>query len=157
MDFMKFMKHLAGTAGFTSCKRDLKARSGVAGAVQGTRAHWAWSFLCWKSILGGLCACLAPAQASPGGETLLASFLAPQGSVSSLNAESGVEVWGLGVQSCQTWHAWIREYPARHFSDGETEVQRRKEICPKSHCQLEELNQGPRCSDSHFQALSTVL
>lgn len=105
LDFMKFMKYLAGIAGFTSCRGDLKARSGVAGAVQGARAHCAWSFLCWESILGGPCACLAPALVSPGGETLPDSFLAPQGSVSSLKAESGVEVWGLGVQSCRTRHA----------------------------------------------------
>lgn len=149
------MQHLilldwSGSAGSASCGGALKSRSGVAGAVRiGPGLSPAGKVYPGRTLsLSGSC------PSTPGGETplvsLMVSVLAPQGSVSSLRAKSGVEGWGLGVQGCRTWHAWARGDQARHFSNGETKVQRGEETCQKSYRQFGELDQGPRYSDSHL-------
>lgn len=48
--------------------------------------------------------------------------------MSSLRAESGVEGWGLRIQGCRTWHAWVRGHQASVLSDGETNPEKGRDL-----------------------------
>lgn len=130
----------------------------MAGAVQGTRAHGAWSFFCWESMCPGRT--LSPSDPCPRvswrSDT---SSLIPGLSSSTGHCElpEGRVRFKVGFQSLGLYHlrAWAIGTKPGIFQMKKLEVQRRGSDFAKVTLPVGMLN--PRCSGSRFWALSTVL